>query len=432
MFNYIFTLRLAVLFLLLIVLVFTIGDVLVVNILGISLVCFILVLAGVVENNDWKSPLVYFPIVFMLYHIVFPIYFYLGGDRTYGVSLDSVISATTQVIIFLSGMVFSYLLSPIGGRKGTVDLLRHKVYYFGITEIKIIFFLFIALYLYSYVQLLSALGMSKEQRMISGVISFSVFFGGVYFCYLYIMNSLIVKTGFFNKSLFLFVITLGFFGFIFFGERDQLVLPIVASFFLYSYYKPVSFKRVLLFGCSIFFLLFLLGIVRESLEGTQLREISSLVSVLEQNEFISTGRNLALVNDSNIQHLYGLTYLGDLGYSFFIKANDTGLQWFESNYVTNKGFSIVAEAYVNFGLVGVFSLGFLIMSLMLYFYRKSFGNNISMIIYIILVVAFLYCIRSDFGAVFSAAVKKIGIPLSLLVIARLYNGKVYIYSRRKV
>lgn len=432
MFNYIFTLRIGVFFLLSVVILFAVGELLVVNILGISLLCFILMLAGVVENNDWKSPLVYFPIVFMLYHITFPLYFYLGGERTYGVNLDSVIRATNQVLVFLSGVVLGYLFSPLGSRRGTLDFSKHKIYYFGINEIKIIFILFILLYLYSYVQLLSVLGMSKEQRMISGVISFSVFFGGVYFCYLYLMNSFFLKDGTFNKFLFLFIIILGSMGFVFFGERDQLILPIVTSFFLYSYYKHVSFKKVLLFGFSIFFLLFLLGVARETLEGTQLRQISSLVSVLEQNEFISTGRNLALVNERHIQKLYGLTYLGDFGYSLFIKDYETGLQWFERNFVTNKGFSIVAEAFVNFGLVGVFSLGFLMMSSMLYFYRQSFRNNISMITYIILVVAFLYCIRSDLGAVFSASVKKVGIPLLMLFLARFYNGKIYINHAKEV
>ena len=432
MFNYIFTLRIGVFFLLSVVILFAVGELLVVNILGISLLCFILMLAGVVENNDWKSPLVYFPIVFMLYHITFPLYFYLGGERTYGVNLDSVIRATNQVLVFLSGVVLGYLFSPLGSRRGTLDFSKHKIYYFGINEIKIIFILFILLYLYSYVQLLSVLGMSKEQRMISGVISFSVFFGGVYFCYLYLMNSFFLKDGTFNKFLFLFIIILGSMGFVFFGERDQLILPIVTSFFLYSYYKHVSFKKVLLFGFSIFFLLFLLGVARETLEGTQLRQISSLVSVLEQNEFISTGRNLALVNERHIQKLYGLTYPGDFGYSLFIKDYETGLQWFERNFVTNKGFSIVAEAFVNFGLVGVFSLGFLMMSSMLYFYRQSFRNNISMITYIILVVAFLYCIRSDLGAVFSASVKKVGIPLLMLFLARFYNGKIYINHAKEV
>ncbi|OBU38454.1 oligosaccharide repeat unit polymerase [Photobacterium phosphoreum] len=377
-------------------------------------------------TNDWKSPFFIIPVLSILYYTVFPLYFYLGGDRIYGVDNSDVNNALNATVLFYIGMSLSFLTNKITfSNHGIINVKNYAFYDFYRSSAYIILILFLILYSYSYIQLRSVVGMSKEDRMLTNAISFSVFFGGVYLYYSYLLIDDFYKNNSPLKIMSI-VLPIGLVGAIVLGERDQIIFPVIYSFLIYGYFYKIKFKNILLFGFVIIFSLFLMGVYRGYQQHDELRQLSSIVDILQENEFISSGRNIAYLINENPDYLYGLTFLGDIGHSFFITYFPTGSQWFSNNYISNKGLSIIAESYINFGYVGCFVIGYLYITIVNYFYGLSFRNNILTILYLVIIMASLYSLRSDFAAIPSGVVKKIIIPLLCIVILNVFLGKLKI------
>jgi oligosaccharide repeat unit polymerase len=384
---------------------------------------------GYIEHKDWKTPLLVFPAILFLYSVIFPLYFSLGGTRVLNVSVIHVIEALKLCFYFSYGLVIGYISSPLLSPtkiRGLINRTQYKLYWVGNIEVKFTLVLFLILYSYSYVQLMTAWHLTKEQRMITGVISFTVFYGGIYLCFAYLLiNNYIINRNL-DKRLIFFILFVGLTGFYFFGERDQFVIPFIVVVFIYGYFNKVSLKKIIILGLATISILFILGVIRGFIESGQQRQLTGLVDFLQENEFISTNRNISLIISSKQDFIYGQTYLGDFLYSLFIPLEKTGVIWFTDNFIENKGFSIVGEAYINFGVLGVFFMGVFMMSMLLFLYRQSFKTNINTIIYILLLIASLYSIRSDFAAISSAFIKKIIIPSGLIMFIRSFRGNIKI------
>lgn len=191
------------------------------------------------------------------------------------------------------------------------------------------------------------------------------------------------------------------------GERDYIFRY---AFMVYIFLFTFSRKFRFYYPFGALFLLVLLLPLSQSFKGFLLSEqeagTTSLDIKLFEGEFISAGRNLDYIVSLDLDDMHGVTYLWDLKRSLVPGSEQmsTG-KWF-NEYLRVKygnsgesgwGFSLVAEGYLNFGLVGVFIQYFVLSMITLFVYRLSHRGRYFLLYYLFYAASFVYVQRADFA-----------------------------------
>lgn len=210
---------------------------------------------------------------------------------------------------------------------------------------------------------------------------------------------------------YMFIITLIilFIGFGVTGERDY-----IFRFFLFLFIMHYTFNKYnpLVFLGLIFILLFFMPLtqqmkgylISESVVGYEYNfEIKNLFF----NDFYAAGRNLYYVLEKQVPLMYGETFIWDVKRFFnfiFTDQKSTGA-WFNDTFrvqyrdigTSGWGFSLVAEAYINFGKFGIFLLYLIIGVVSGIFYNLSRKNLFLFLFYLLYIVVVIYVTRADFA-----------------------------------
>ena len=369
----------------------------------ISYVGLSIFLAYRLKVNNYAYPPVVVLSVLSLYGGVFPIYFLLGGERLLGVSEVSVLLGLKCFYIFAVSFVVSGSLYT---RFMKTD--RDESYKIIPTfSIWIAFFAFLTLFLPALFQ--DAVASGKADRMTQGVSIYQSFFGGSLLPFSIIQAYSLNRHKRLEVWSLVLILVIGSFGIFILNERDLVAYPLIIVFLLSAFTFRPSIIWLGLSSVSVILLLFALGVHRSYAESGSLRELGNLMMVLQENEFISSGRNLAVVIDQNVQGVY--TILGDFLNPIFVSYFPSGSVWFSQNFYANKGFGVIAEGIVNFGFFGPALFGCGMALLLHYLYFKASFSILYKAVYPIVLIACLYSLRGDLSAITAGVLRKILIPL---------------------
>lgn len=133
------------------------------------------------------------------------------------------------------------------------------------------------------------------------------------------------------------------------------------------------------------------------------------------NEFASAGRNLDYVLSRKIEPLYGDTYVWAVMryFDFLFPDAMSATQWYNSivrndfgdGGTSGWGFSLVAEAYLNFGPAGIFVVFSLIGLLTATLYNWARRSAFGFLFYLLFIPTLIYVLRADVGNLLSLAFK---------------------------
>jgi len=357
------------------------------------------------RNRDIGSPGFLVPIFFFLYASVYPVYIISGGDDAGVYQYESLQFSLVVSLLFI--------VSYVSGLRIVKDLkVVEGIRYIGYpnTVIKFWYIFFIVMFIPG---LLFQSGTNKFDRNFSNATLYISMFGGIYMPYALMVIKNIREKGRIPNVLSVLFLCVGLLGSILLDERDQLILPLGVMIVIFSRkYKYNIVQAILLVGTGIV-VFFIMGVMRQYEYGG-FRELSSLTGVLQQNEFISAGRNLVAIIKLN--KLDQFTLIGDIVAGFGIKA-ETGSAWFADHFYRRKGFGLVAELYLNGGLSFVVFMSFLFGVSLKKLYVASYKNDVFFAIYSVMLFSFIFALRQDLSTISSGLIRKSLFPLFLIYIS---------------
>jgi hypothetical protein len=344
------------------------------------------------------------PPLSMLYYTLFSAYFLLGGARIMDLEKNSVNTAFFNFVLFLVIFELSVLFATFTkfnfpSFSGIPKFDNNFIWY-------LILAAFLILYLPALI--LADPNIGKEARMVSGTSIFQSFIGGTLLPYAVIQIGYIKANKRLNLPLFGILLTVGVLAYFRMGERDVFVYPLVITFLIYTYFSPISLKKLISFVVSLLIIFYFLGLQRSLSEGID-RKTTSVLQVIQENEFISTGRNFAFLMDKNESQQ---TIIYDISYSFFLNLGDTGVTWFGDKYYENKGLGIISEFYINFGRFAPLAL-FVLFYILNFQFKLRNASNLKLAVSSVVFLSILYALRSDLASISNGYVRKILIPLFL-------------------
>jgi oligosaccharide repeat unit polymerase len=190
------------------------------------------------------------------------------------------------------------------------------------------------------------------------------------------------------------------------SERDFILFLIP----MYFWYKNSIF--VTLNGKTFFYFIFL-GIIFTAISvgRTAIGGKTDIASFLNQGSNLMALTNTITYLESGNSYLYGLSYLSgiinglSLGIFRILESRSSWLSNFFSNGVSGYGFSLEAEAYFNFGFLGVFIIFFLISLYYLFIEnRAKSGTQFGKLLFYHFLFFFIYGIRGEFLMVFKSII----------------------------
>lgn len=344
------------------------------------------------------------PPLSMLYYTLFSAYFLLGGDRIMDLEKNSVNTAFFNFVLFLVIFELSVLFATftkfnLPSFSGIPNFDNNFIWY-------LILAAFLLLYLPALI--LADPNIGKEARMVSGTSIFQSFIGGTLLPYAVIQIGYMKANKKLNLPLFGMLLTVGIFAYFRMGERDVFIYPLVITFLIYTYFSPISLKKLIGFVVSLLIIFYFLGLQRSLSEGID-RKATSVLQVIQENEFISTGRNFAFLMDKKESQQ---TIIYDISYSFFLNLGDTGVTWFGDKYYENKGLGIISEFYINFGRFAPLAL-FVLFYILNFQFKLRNASNLKLAVSSVVFLSILYALRSDLASISNGYVRKILIPLFL-------------------
>lgn len=196
------------------------------------------------------------------------------------------------------------------------------------------------------------------------------------------------------------------------GSKHSFILPLFGSFLLVCLLRgSMPFKRVV-FAVCVIVTIFVLISLNFHMQTSIIECLDVLLRPLSYSTAILT-RVMDIV-DYHGDFFYGQTYINSFLNlfipSFILPPSErfiTPVLWFKEIFyphITNLGldFSMLAEAYLNFGGMGIpLLLGIIAAVLKYYYIRCRFKKDLcSTISYLIFLIGFLWYIRSDSQSLF--------------------------------
>jgi len=314
------------------------------------------------KENHLISPFIFY-LLFYLYFTFGPVVaFYLGLDIYSGIKSAYLIDSVEVFICGVLGLLLSYTIRLKAYR--VVVIKEDRLYIFH----KLVLFLFIVVVLIAFVNLiLNYKGGSKSNILNS--------LGSIHYVVMYFAPLILcIRFSLEKKTLFYETIIGGAFLFycLVVGERDFILLfvPILL----------VASLKVYISNTKVFLLLLISSIAFTALSVLRASSDTSLLieSLLNQGSNLMVVSNVVYWLDiGKIHFLNGASYL-DTFYSLMqvreLQEYGYLTHWFTNNYSANVrpgayGFAIDAEAYLNFGYLGVFVF-FLLQG---YFFKLSWA-----------------------------------------------------------
>lgn len=225
-----------------------------------------------------------------------------------------------------------------------------------------------------------------------------------------------LKSFFATPCLVTFVVLIMAFGIT--GERDLLFRGLLLVFLAYGALtkgRAYKFWHYPALGVLVIYILpfmqSLKGFLLPSNGGLHAQQFASIY----WNEFASAGRNLHNIIEWDVPFVYGETFSNAfVRYFDFLGTNaQSSTQWYNQvirvahleGGTSGWGFSLVADAYINFGGVSVFISFLLIGALTSILYRAAARNGFAFVFYLMFIPTAIYVIRADLANLLSLTFK---------------------------
>lgn len=225
------------------------------------------------------------------------------------------------------------------------------------------------------------------------------------------------------------------FSFLITGERGILLRVLWITFFLvHILYRRIPNRTLAAVAvCGVLVLPLMQELKNVFIRDTplSLTAANPLVGALG-DEFLAGSENLQTVIENPPRHYYwGATLWWDVKQAFlpgFLFPSGTGpaptIRFNEEFFPEvvaqggGRGFSLVAEGYMNFGAAGVILWFLLLGGFVGYLYRKSSNNVVWLTMYIVAMPLIVYVTRADLSNLFSQFGKHIALPVAVIYLAR--------------
>ncbi|MEM0514220.1 O-antigen polymerase [Pseudoalteromonas sp. YIC-827] len=393
--------------------------------------CYSVLLVYINPAKDALSPINWFVPFNWVYSVTYPVYLWFFGledEYSYNLVLCSFLAAFSFGLATLDFKAEGYLKIPC----------KHGQF-FPASRIAVFFFSVPVL-----VSLLYAiqLGIGSKREFIdmsrvNPVLGLVAFVYPLTFCYTYFFLGASSKFSRLNLGfLFFFVLTLFCFVFAVTGERDNIFRILLIVFLvLFSFFR--QYKKYYLF-LGLFLVLFLLPVTQLFkgflVTGIDLSSVNQLaMREVLFGEFSSSSRNIHTLYTYGWEYQYGYGIISDILRSIPVigRSFESSTYWYNSTYrvengiggTSGWGFSLIGQGLVNFGLIGVFFIFFLVGIITRYFRQKSLISRAYLALYLYFLTMVIYSIRADLSNVISQGVKNGFISLGLLMVISWFLSK---------
>ncbi|MFP7492492.1 O-antigen polymerase [Terribacillus saccharophilus] len=230
------------------------------------------------------------------------------------------------------------------------------------------------------------------------------------------------------------------------GERDFLLrITVVTLLIVNVFVRKLPVFKLVSYGVIGLFLIGILQNLKNLFVSSDRAgsDQSNLMLTIFGGEFTSSGRNFYTLVNNNLDSFFSsnTTLISDIKYALlnlpFLQGETfTPTAWFNevfySEYVSSgggKGFTLVGEGYLNYGVLGIVMWFAILAFLVRLFYLRSRTNIYWFIGYILLIPMTIYCMRADLAILLSFIIKYILLPLCLIYIISYLNKN---YNNGKV
>lgn len=392
-------------------------------------------------KNKTSHPLVIYNVFFLLYGISFPA---LGLS-----SLLIVDTETINKVIFCNSIgLASFIFGVMICSNKVPRKLFHKRINYNFNEkfityeipIIIIIFLFI-ISAFPIYKIISNGYINKQEIKKSGEIFlrfYSIFYPLIIYTIAYVINS--YEKGLYKKSY--LMTTIGILYSIIIigitGERD-IFFYFILMILLYIFdirKKYTGFLLLVILLSSIIILPITHTLKGYLISGppNNLKEIldNGVIGLLH-SDFSSAGSNLYNIIYYTYDFHKGERLSNDLlrvfsSNLFGINPNATSAtEWYKLYFINSsgagRGFSIIAEGYLDFGYTGIIVIMFIIGVFLQTLYRYRRINSLTYVYYIFTLLSCCYSIRADLANIINMSLKLCGIPLSLVYLYTILTKK---------
>ncbi|WP_158232319.1 O-antigen polymerase [Sporosarcina sp. P1] len=388
---------------------------------GVSALAILVIVAIYRANLNLIHPLTWFPSIFFLYSIAYPVLVELGEYPPTNFLKET---------LFLEWIALLTFILVFGKPKNRIVCYDDQ----SITNIKIIAFpLYIvsfaltAIYIFSVYSrgLTSKYAISLDQSFLKNL---TLFFPIFILCFILLLSYNFIVKKEMPKMLIAFTIGYTIIALLVLGERDLVLKVLLCILFLtHILYKRISRRKLMIIGILGLYLVPFLGGFKNFAvkEAVVAEERKSLVVDILTSEFSAASKNISeLLNQPNLwEPFYGKTFLWDLQVVLGIGVSPGA--WYNNTFFPEliargggNGFTIVGEGYINFGTFGVILVFSFLAMILKFVYLKSSGNIIWLTIYIASLPIFIYMIRGDLATLLTQVSKQIILPLIIIFILK--------------
>lgn len=220
------------------------------------------------------------------------------------------------------------------------------------------------------------------------------------------------------------------------GERDYMFRSILlVMLILFSVKYHAKFRYYYLLG-SVFILILVLPATQSAKAFLISSSVSGAVFEVEniwKTEFASAGRNLLYLMERGVNDYHGETFIWDVKRALnfiFPDQLSTGM-WFNQTLRTffgdegtsGWGFSLVAEGYINFGLIGPPILFLFLGLLSSGMYSHAARSQLKFIFYLCSIPVIIYVLRADLANYISLIFKINGFIVLVFYIASKFGSQ---------
>lgn len=217
------------------------------------------------------------------------------------------------------------------------------------------------------------------------------------------------------------------------GERDYLLRVVWITIFLaHVLYRRFATTPLLIAATCSLIVIPIMGDMKNVLLSGEVSgvQVNSSVTRVLGDEFITASDNLRLLIDNPPwEPLHGETLIWDVhqtllsGTLFRTAEGVSPQQKFNEIFFPSvvakgggRGFTLVGEGYVNFGLPGAVLWYLLLGGLVSYVYRRASTSIPWMVGYVVAMPLVVYVTRADFSNLMSQSLKHIALPLALIYV----------------
>lgn len=380
--------------------IFCVAEILLVVLLIIFLQC------------DVKHPLVLFLTIFILYQISFPI---LNND---GIVIYEKVNLNQNYYIYSWLATISFIV--FFGKMTKINYKGENIHSeININYIKIPYAILSGIAIISSICIIKLGYQSKYE--ISQNSSMILVLGNMAYTTLipltlYFFISANIKKK--NKIAFgTITLLLMLFGVFTFGERDYIINYLIELIIYYFTVNRIKMHKIIIIGlvCVLFLstssslkMLWLSDRYKNTAEDNL-----NIIQKFLNSDFASAGFNFNYILNNCETKLYGKSYV----YDFLSPVDDilifvkkySATNWYQQEYwstrKTGLGFSILAEGYLNFGVIGIFIEMFLLARMIKFMYKISNKNSYYYILYIGFMTLAMYSCRESLANIISPFVK---------------------------